>query len=159
MGVGDFFRALFGGQPPGETGKAADYVEYQKESARGKLAASGRRVSMITLLNELRVYLNDHLKPVVEAEGYQYDDHPSLDRATGSRIVIMDALPLSDAKLHTKYDKLVRIKKSMGKTHDVLCLVAPRANFKKYPRGTYPGLLYFCIKPDDYEYRLSLIHI
>jgi len=153
MGIVEFFKALFGGQPPGTAQHADKYAEFESGHARGQHGASSRRVAVITLLNELRAHLQEVLKPVVEAGGYTYEDHPSLDQATGSRIVIMEALPLSDAKLHTRYDQVVRIKKGMTKSRDVLCILAPREKFKRYPRGTYPGLLYFCIKPDDYDHR------
>lgn len=151
MGITEFFKALFGGQPPA-AGKPVE-MHVGKGHALGHHAASSRRVALITMLNELRLHCEEKLKPVVEAAGYVYDDHPSIETGTGSRIVIMEALPATDAKLHTKYDQIVRIKKSMGKTNDVLCIVAQRENFKKYPRGTYPGLLYFCLQPDDYDHR------
>jgi len=153
MGIGEFFKALFGGQAPAAAMKVEKTVDFSGSGARGRGAASRHRVSVIVLLKEVRQYLAENLKPVVEAEGYDYDDSPSFSTAIGSRFVIMDASPDSDAKLHARYDKLVRMKKSMGKFHDVLCVIAPRENVKKYPRGTYPGLLFFCLNGADLNHR------
>ena len=107
----------------------------------------------MTLDPALRQRLEETLKPVVERNGYEYNDHPSVDRAIGSKIVILDATPATDAKLHGKYDQILRVKKSLNKTEDILCVFGPRGNFKRYPRGTYPSLCYFCFKSDDPEAR------
>ena len=32
-------------------------------------------------------------------------------------------------------------------------MIGRRQEFKKYPRGTYPGLLYFCIREEDLHAR------
>ena len=164
MGIGKFFKALFGGQPPGLTEKAekkaaSQAVKVKKKAAfqvadvSGKPVASRSCVCVITIFSELDQYLTTNLKPVVKAGGFTYDDRPSIDMATESRIVIMDATPDTDAKMHSKYDKIIRMKKALGKTHDVACVIAPRENFKKYPRGTYPKLLYFCVQEDDLNHR------
>jgi len=158
MGIGDFFKALFGGQPPGAAQKSRLEAEVEIDHAtgsRGKGAASRRAVAVITLEETVRERLDRGLKPVVEAEGYRYEGRPSLDTATGARILIMEALPDTDARLHTKYDKIVRVKKSMGKTHDVVSVIGLRGHYKKYPRGTYPGLLFFCINPQDPDFRAT----
>ena len=153
MGIGEFLKALFGGEPPGGTPPKPVEVKFEKRKALGSHAASKRAVAVITMLNEVRQYMAEHLQPFVEEAGYEYEDHPSINRVIESRIVVLEALPQTDAKLHAKYDKLLRMKKAMGKTHDVLCLIALRGNFKKYPRGTYPQLQYFCVKPDDLGHR------
>lgn len=153
MGIGGFFKALFRGQPPGATRKAQKQAKPKEQSERGKHAASHRRVILVTPNDELRIPLAERLKPIVEAEGYTYEDHPSLDEGIGSQVVILDGTPRTDAKFHSKYDKLVRIKKSMGKGKDLTCVIGRREDYKKYPRGTYPGLLYFCLKGGDADLR------
>ena len=152
MGIGSFLKALFGGRPPVDA-QAQDYVQYQKHSAKGKLAASHKRVSVLTMSNELRLYLSERLKPVIQKAGYTYEDHPSVDVATGSEVVIVDGMPKAHAAMHDKYDKVLRIKKSMGKVHDLYCAVGLRQDYKKYPRGTYPNMLYFCVKEGEIGHR------
>lgn len=153
MGLGSFFRALLGFDEADDESEAEQYVEHQRQHAKGKLAASRRLVSVVALKEELRLHLSENLKPLVEALRYEYSDRPSVNKAIGSQIVILDARPASDARMHGKYDKILRIKKSMGKGADLLCLFGPRDNYKKYPRGTYPGLQYFCIKEPDLDHR------
>ncbi len=153
MGVGKFFKALFGGHIQQDAVKAARYVEYQKQSIKGKLVASHRQVSVVTPTEGLRLHLAELLKPVVEELQYIYKDRPSLYEAAGSQILIVDGTPTADARLHTKYDKIICLKKSMGKVYDVLCVIGRRQDYKKYPRGTYPNVLYFCIKEDDLNHR------
>ena len=156
MGIGDFFKALFGGQPPGAAQRNRLEAEIEVDTAtggRGKGPASRRAVAVVTLAESIRERLLRDLKPVVDAEGYRYESRPSLDTATGARVLIMEALPDTDARLHTKYDKIVRVKKAMGKTRDLVSVIALREHFKKYPRGTYPGLLFFCVDPEDLDRR------
>lgn len=153
MGIGEFFKALFGGNPPVAPRQKVDLVAQQKAKRKGRLAASRKRVAVITPSNELRVVLEERLKPDVEEEGYEYEDHPSFEVATGSQVLIADGRPEADAKLHAKYDKVLRVKKSMGKVLDVMCVLGRREDYKKYPRGTYPNLLYFCVKEGDLDHR------
>jgi len=157
MGINGLLKALFGGQPPVGVQvvdvQARDYIQYQKQSAKRKLAVSNKQVSVLTMSYELRLYLSARLKPVIQRAGYTYEDQPSVDMATGSQIVIVDATPKAHAALHDKYDKILRIKKSMGKVRDLYCAVALRQDYKKYPRGTYPNMLYFCVKDGDLDHR------
>ena len=153
MGIGDFFKALFGGQPPVPPQQKPSDVDFKKHVRFGIRPASRRMVSIITMLDDLRQYLAERLQPAVENTGYEYEDHPDLSTAIESRIVVLEALPQTDAKLHARYDKLLRMKKAMGKTQDVLCVVSLREHYKKYPRGTYMNLQYFCINPDDLDHR------
>ena len=153
MGIGAFFRALFGGEPPGAAMAAHGNVIFSRVGARGKGGASHKRVAVITMSQDLRLYLAKDLKLPIRKMGYDYDDHPSIDKAVGSQVVMMEVLPKADAQLHGSYDKIVRMKKGMNKTDDVLCMIGLRDNYSRYPRGTYPGLLYFCMKPDEPDYR------
>ena len=153
MGIGAFFRALFGGEPPGAAMAAHGNIIFSRVGARGKGGASHKRVAVITMSQDLRLYLAKDLKLPIRKMGYDYDDHPSIDKAVGSQVVMMEVLPKADAQLHSKYDRIVRVKKAMKKTDDVLCMVGLRDNYTRYPRGTYPGVLYFCITPADFEYR------
>jgi len=153
MGIRDFFQALFGrrGRAPGNVAMA--YVKHQQKHARGKLAASRRCVTVITNGHAIALHLSLKLKPVVEEGGFAYEDRPNTSSAVGSQILILDCRPRADALMHGKYDQIIRVKKSMGKVHDALCMFGPRENYKKYPRGTYPGLSYFCIEEDDLNAR------
>ena len=153
MGIGEFFKALFGGQPPGAAMLEPKKVQFPRVGSRGKGGASHKRVSVITLSQNLRLYLAQDLKLAVQELGYDYNDQPSVDKATGSQIVIMEVTPKANAQLHNTYDKIVRMKKSMNKTHDVLCMIGLRDNYSNYRRGTYPGLLYFCLDPNDPDHR------
>ncbi len=102
---------------------------------------------------ELQAYLADRLKPAVEAEEYEYEDEPSIDDATGSQIIVLDGTRTTDAVLDTKYDKILALKRSMGKVHDVTCVIGKREDHKKYQRSTYPNMLYFCLRKDDFDHR------
>jgi len=153
MGIGHFFGALFGKRGRRAGNVAMAYVQHQQKHARGQFAASRRRVAVITNGHAIAAHLSARLKPVVEQAGFAYVDRPNTGIAVGSQILILDCRPRADALMHGKYDQIIRVKKSMGKVHDVLCMFGPRENYKKYPRGTYPGLSYFCIKEDDLEAR------
>ena len=157
MGIGEFFKALFGGQPPGAAMLEPKKVQFPRVGSRGKGGASHKRVSVITLSQNLRLYLAQDLKLAVQELGYDYNDQPSVDKATGSQIVIMEVTPKANAQLHNTYDKIVRMKKSMNKTHDVLCMIGLRDSYSNYRRGTYPGLLYFCLKANDPDHRYPAI--
>jgi hypothetical protein len=75
----------------------------------------------------------------------RYSENPSAEQACHAQIVITDGTPMSYARMHDKYDQVLRIKKSMGKTRDVYCAIGPRKDYKKYPRGTYANVMYFCM--------------
>lgn len=154
MGIGKFLQDLFKGQPPGALpGSYAGAARVPQPSVGPSHAASYRIVVLMTPATLLRNDMAQRLKPFVEPEGYAYDDHPSSSVATDAQVVIMDATPKADALFHAKYDQIVRIKKSMRKLDDVLCMIGPRENFKKYPRGTYPKLRFFCLKGEEFDHR------
>lgn len=155
MAIGDFFKSASGGEPEfaAFSDTAERYAEFARLTAEGQLSFSQKRVAVITLSESLRAWLAKRLEQFVGIADYDYNDNPSVDYATNAQIVIMDVTPLVDARLHDKYDKLVRIKKSMGKKYDVLSVIGERESYPNYPRGTYPSLLYFCIKEDDLEHR------
>ena len=154
MGGGKFFKGMFGSKPDGKARGPKSAAKKERKPSTGSVhGASYRRVSVITPTERLRAHLSEQLRPLVEGEGYSYEDHPAMSVATGSQVVIMDAMPKADAILHNKYDNIVRMKKSMHKLDDRLCIIAPRTNYKKYPRGTYPKLRYFCLKEGDFDHR------
>lgn len=156
MGIGKFFRALLGfDEPRANNPEAEEYLQQRNKQTRGKLAASRRRLSVVTKSHELTLHLSTHLKPAVESAGFVYDDHPTSSSATGSQIIILDVRPKADAEMHHKYDKILRVKKSMGKTHDIICMFGPRESYKKFPRGTYPNLSWFCIDENNLSARES----
>ena len=156
MGLKEFFRALFGMEDPDEIARARQAAREQLKRPVGgssKTAASRKLVCLVTLSHEARLHFGNTLQPAVEAKGYRYDDEPNLERAVNAQIVVLDVRPEVDAKLHTKYDKILRLKKSMGKVDDITCAYGPREIYKKYPRGTYPKMFYFCTNDDGLEHR------
>lgn len=156
MGIGKFFRALLGfDEPRSANPEVKEYLQQQNKQARGKRAASQRRLSVITKSHELGLHFSTHLKPAVESAGFIYDDHPTSSSATGSQIIILDVRPKADAQMHNKYDKILRVKKSMGKVHDIICMFGPRESYKKFRRGTYPNLSWFCLDESDLNARES----
>ena len=147
MAIGAFFKALFGGEPPVPP---PDATKPQPQKApTWKHGMSDRRVAVICGSEEIRTDLAQRLKGRVEAAGYEYEDHPSAPVATGSEVVIVDGTPRTHAKLHAEYNKILRIKKSMGKQDDMYCVIGERKDYSKYPRGTYPSLRYFCVTEGD----------
>ena len=157
-----FFRALFGGKaepPPGGLQEAQagaqKYVEYQKLNAQGELAEASRKcVVVMTLNNDLLLFLDQNLGSAVKAKGWDYTDNASVEGAVFAQVVVLDVTPYSDARLHDQYDKILRLKKSMGKLrNDAFCVIGRREDHKRYPRGTYPNLWFFCIKEGDLMHR------
>ena len=147
MALGEFFRALFGSQPLVEsTPKKAPKA---KKGSGWSAGLSDRRVALILGSQELRLDLRERLRPLVVAEDYEFDDHPSAPVATSSEVVIVDGTPRTHAKLSAEYNKILRIKKSMGKKDDLYCVIGERKDYRKYPRGTYPNLQYFCVAERD----------
>lgn len=124
-------------------------LKVQMAAYHGRLAESRSTVVMLTINKEVSKWLEQYLRPVVERNRYQYITQPNLAQASDSRVLIMDVTPEADALLHSRYDKVVRMKKAMGKSKDVLAVFGPRERCKRYPRGTYPGLLYFCFDPQN----------
>lgn len=154
MKFGKFLKDLVGGKPPVNiTQKAQTYAQYQKSSATGEMTYSRERVAIMTISHELRLDLATRLKPIALEEKYLYDDDADADIGTNSEVVVVDGTPRTHARMHDAYDKVLRIKKSLGKQHDTFAVIGRREDFKKYPRGTYPLLLYFCIKDGDLENR------
>jgi len=128
---------------------AAGYVMQQKSAG----ASSTPVVALITINQNIRVDLEERLRPLLDKPGGRLNANATVDNATDSLFCLFDVTPRADAMMHDKYDKVLRVKKSLGKNHDVIAVIGPRQNFKKYPRGTYPGLLYFCIKEEDLAHR------
>lgn len=143
MAIGEFFKALFGAQPPIVPPEPPK--PQPKKSPTWNRGLSDRRVAVICGSEEIRSDLAERLKPRVEAAEYEYEDHPSAAVATGSEVVIVDGTPRTHAKLHHEYNKILRIKKSMGKRDDLYCVIGLRKDYRAYPRGTYPNLQYFCV--------------
>jgi hypothetical protein len=152
MSIVGFLKALFGGkkEPDAATQK---YLEYQKQTLEGGLTSSAKLVCVVTLSAELKHFLADHVKPALEKAGYQYDDNPNADAAAKAAALILDGTPAADARLHGRYDKILRVKKSMGKIHDLYCIMGHRQDYKRYPRGIYPNCLYFCMTDGDLTHR------
>lgn len=108
---------------------------------------------MVTLSQEVREYLEDRLGHAVRVAEYKYNTKPKVGQAADAQVLIMDVTPVTDARMHSTYDKILRIKKSLGKKDDLMCVFGPRERHTRYPRGTYPGLLYFCFDADDMDHR------
>ena len=148
MSIVNFLRALFGGGAKTEA-TTEKYLQYQKQNLERTLTSSAQVVCVVTLSPALKRYLADHVKPALEHAGYQYDDHPHPDEAANAAVLILDGTPATDARLHGRYDKILRVKKSMGKIHDLYCIVGHRQDYKRYPRGIYPSCLFFCMTEGD----------
>lgn len=153
MALKRFFKDLLGGQPPVPAREGSQYAAYTQLSAQGKLTNSTKRVLLITLSHELRLYLTERLKPLIERELYSFEGEGNVEQALHSQVVLLEALPKTNARMHDQYDKILRIKKSMGKGNDVFAVIGRRQDYKKYPRGTYPGLWFFCLTEGDLEHR------
>jgi hypothetical protein len=128
---------------------AAGYVAQQKNAGAGSTPV----VALITLNHNVRLDLEERLRPLLEKAGGRLNGNATVDMATDSLFCLFDVTPRSDAMMHDKYDKVLRVKKSLGKTHDIIAVIGRRQDFKKYPRGTYPGLLFFCVKEEDFAHR------
>jgi hypothetical protein len=152
MSICTFLKALFGGKKNTDAA-TQKYLEYQKQTLEGGLASSAKLVCIVTLSAELKHFLADHVKPALENAGYQYDDNPNADAAANAAALILDGTPAADARLHGRYDKILRVKKSMGKMHDLYCIMGHRQDYKRYPRGTYTNCLYFCMTDGDLTHR------
>ena len=157
---GSFFGKKPASQPPTaptqahaaqarQNAVAAGYVVQQKNAG----AASTPVVALITLNHNIRLDLEERLRPLLEKAGGRFNGNATVDNATDSLFCLFDVMPRSDAMMHDKYDKVLRVKKSLGKTHDVIGVIGRRQDYKKYPRGTYPGLLFFCVKEEDLSHR------
>ncbi len=131
---------------------AIRYAAYQKASAKGAFRDSRKLVVFISPDDALRKDVYERLLPVLEPIDYEYLDLAKAAEAIDSRVFITDVRPKSDARLHNKYDTIIRTKKSRRK-YDVICSIGYREDFKKFNRGTYPGLIYFCYDGENPERR------
>jgi len=131
----------------------ARYAARQFASVAGQLAESEKAVAFYTMDKDFAQMVSDIIKVPLRRMGYLYYDSPSVDKGIESRVVIYDVRQESDARLHGTYAEILRQKKSMSKRSDVMAAIGPREEAVHYPRGTYPGLLYFCYDPDHPEKR------
>jgi len=138
MGLRDLFGLLFG--------RKQKVLDVATARAAGRGPASRKAVALISPSHEIRRFLAERLKPAVEALGFEYIDEPDFDDAVGAMVIILDGQPATDARLHSRYDKILRIKKAMRKADDIICVFGPREFYRKYPRGTYSKVLYFCLE-------------
>jgi hypothetical protein len=151
MAIREFFKALFGGLPP--VAPTSKEPPAPRKTGGWSAGRSIQRVALILGSEELRTVLREQLRPVVIAEEYEYEDHPSAPVATASEIVIVDGTPRTHARLSAEYNKILRIKKSLGKRDDLYCVIGQRKDYRKYPRGTYPNLHYFCVSEGNLDHR------
>lgn len=129
---------------------ATRYARLQNANSRGLLARSRPHVSMMTCESKLRTYVERTLVEPLAKVDYAFFARPSMDRCINSSVVIMDGRPLVNSRMHSYYDKMVRIKKSMGKFgKDMLCVIGPRETMVDYSRGTYGTLYYFVLNEAD----------
>jgi len=135
--------------------QADAYARLQDMSSRGELAYSRRWVAVLSSDESMRARVAGLLADTLKAKGYAYVAEPTVADAINSSVVLMDVRPKIDAKMHAHYDKMLRIKKSMGKFgKDLLCVIGPRSLAWQYPRGTYGEAYMFCYDekhPDAYD--------
>lgn len=129
------------------------YAEHQRASMTGEFSGSKRAVAFYTLDAKLRQYASEELGPAIRKAGGQFLFNPKSKKALHCGILLMDGTRASDARLHATYDKVIRQKKAMQKTKDTLAVIASAGDTGRYPRGTYPGLLFFCYDPEDPQKR------
>lgn len=133
---------------------SADEPAEPVEIRLGKFLPPNRAVvAVFTDDDEIREWLDEHLSPVVEGEGYRYNDSPTSEEAVDARILIMDVRPEFDAHMHPVYDKVCAIKRTKGRLKDMICVFERRERYGRFPRGTYPGLYYFCLDKTDLDGR------
>ena len=129
--------------------RAAEYAQLQQANAKGAFAQSKKLVACMTCDDEMRADVIKRLTESIRSDGYMCLLDPSVEEAIQSEVLIMDVRPKIDARMHSKYDKVVRVKKSLGKFgRDLLCIIGPRSAAKRYSRGTY-GDLYMFELPDE----------
>lgn len=129
--------------------QAAEYAQIQQNSAKGNFATSKKNIACMSCDEKMQVDLIKRLTESTRSDGYFCLRDPSVEEAIESEVVIMDVRPWVDSRMHSKYDKVVRVKKSLGKfNRDLLCIVGPRSVAKRYSRGTY-GTLYLFELPDE----------
>ncbi len=129
--------------------QAAEYAQIQQHNAKGSFASSKQNIACMSCDEKMQVDLIKKLTEWTRAEGYFCLRDPSVEDAIESEVVIMDVRPWVDSRMHSYYDKVVRVKKSLGKfNRDFLCIVGPRSVARRYSRGTY-GTLYLFELPDE----------
>jgi hypothetical protein len=110
-------------------------------------------VAVVTRDEVIRDWMDVHLRPAVAKEGYELNVKPVRDVAVAARVVIMDVDPSTDAYAHQDYDRLLTAKRARGWTKDVIAVFGRRERYRMFPRGNYPGLLFFCLDPEHLEYK------
>jgi len=136
---------------PSEEAKLSLKMQYA--ALQGRLAESRSTVVVLSINKDVLKWLDQHLRAVAERNRYEYITTPNLAQASDARVLIMDVTPEADAVLHSRYDKIVRMKKALGKSKDILAVFGPRERYRRYPRGTYPKLLYFCFDPNNFAHQ------
>ncbi|HRU05870.1 MAG TPA: hypothetical protein P5137_08855 [Candidatus Brocadiia bacterium] len=145
MGLKDLLKGLLGG------GAATTPAPTRPQpAAPAKPRRRQRMIAVFTLDDAFKNFMAATLKPLTQPDDCEYFDNPPLDVAIKCQIIVFDISPEVDAKMHHRYDQILRVKKSMSKMDDILAVVGPRAKYVAYPRGTYPKLRYFCVENSDY---------
>lgn len=153
MGLMSFLKRLFGGGPP----KVPE--NYRPPSMPAPAGASSQptrkrtwSVGVMSADREFLVRMRTLLRTLTDGDRFQYVENPRLQGALKCSVLVMDVRPEVDARMHSSYDQVLRIKKGQGKGDDMLCVVGPRAKYVEYPRGTYPKLLYVVVENDNFEH-------
>ena len=153
MALGDFLKKKADDAGPDELREAAEqYARRAQTFAEGRMQASWKMVALITLSEEVRQWLRERLAPALKERGYLLLDQATAEQAVDAAAVLLDVTPKGDSRLHDHYDKILRMKKSLAK-RDVMAVFGRREDHKRYPRGTWPGLLFFCLKDGQPEAR------
>jgi len=119
-----------------------------------KFIPPNRRIVAVATRDEtIKDWLDVHLRSVLAEEGYTLNTRPTRDVAVAARVVILDVDPSTDAYAHQDYDRLLKSKRARGWTRDVIAVFGRRERYKMFPRGNYPGLLYFCLDPEHMDHR------
>ena len=130
------------------------YVRFQEASSNGRLAPSRRQVAFLTTDAQMRELVESRLRPALAGTDVAYLGEPTTDAALNSIVVILDARPNVRPRLQQEYNKVLRVKKSLGKFgKDLLCVIGPRSVARDYSRGTYGQLRLFSYKEGDPDAR------
>lgn len=132
--------------------QADAYVRLQDMNAKGELAISRPWVACLSYDGSMRARVAGLLTEAIKQHGYMYLEEPSVIDAVHSAVLLMDVRPKIDSRMHAHYDKVLRIKKSMGKFgKDFLGVIGARRLSPNYPRGTYGEIYMFCHDEDEPE--------